>query len=221
MKKDFEVMERLAKFGTDVCSDRELIGIVLGSDKKVARLLGSQDLFTDSTTINPLRTINQPFAEIKFRGKLTDQETARLMAAIALGIRIVSQECPEERPHISSPSDAAQYLMPKLRHLEHEYFGVLCLNTKNRILANKIISEGSLTCSVVHPREVLDAAIVNHAASILVYHNHPSGDPCPSEEDKGLTSVLNESCKIMGIPLLDHVVIGDGRYYSFKEHGKL
>ena len=221
MKKDLAVMERLAKFGTEVCSDRELIGIVLGSDRKVARLLGSQDLFCDEATVNPLRAIHQPFAEIKFRGGLTDQETARLMAAVALGIRIVSQGSPEDRPHISSPSEAAIYLMPKLRHLEHEYFGVLCLNTKNRILTNKIISEGSLTCSVVHPREVLAAAIANHAASILCYHNHPSGDPCPSEEDKNLTQVLNESCKIMGIPLLDHVVIGDGRYYSFKEHGKL
>lgn len=85
----------------------------------------------------------------------------------------------------------------------------------------KQISEGSLTSAVVHPREVFAPAVINHAACILVAHNHPSGDPYPSTEDRHLTEALNTAGEALGIPVLDHVVIGDGRYYSFKEHGDL
>ena len=98
---------------------------------------------------------------------------------------------------------------------------VMALNTKNRIIGVKQIAQGSLTSAVVHPREVYQYAVVNHAACILVAHNHPSGDPYPSTQDRELTKALEEAGNVMGIPLLDHLVIGDARYYSFKEHGHI
>lgn len=98
---------------------------------------------------------------------------------------------------------------------------MLLLNTKNHILRKEQISEGSLSASVVHPREVFATAIVNHAASIIVAHNHPSGDPAPSSEDEHLTRALQKTGDIIGIPVLDHIIVGDGSYYSFKEHGIL
>ena len=88
-------------------------------------------------------------------------------------------------------------------------------------MAVRQISEGSLTCAVVHPREVYAPAVVLHAAAILVAHNHPSGDPRPSDEDKELTRALSRSGDLLGIQFLDHVVIGDGRYYSFTEHHEI
>jgi DNA repair protein RadC len=109
--------------------------------------------------------------------------------------------------------------MGRLRHETHEKFIVVLLNTKNRVIQIQQIAEGSLSSAVVHPREIYAPAVVNHAACVLVAHNHPSGDPYPSDEDRRLTASLEDAGRVLGIPLLDHVVIGDGRYYSFKEHG--
>ena len=95
----------------------------------------------------------------------------------------------------------------------------MLLNTKNRIISIRQISEGSLTSAVVHPREVYAPAIVAHAAAILVAHNHPSGDPYPSIDDRNLTAALSKAGDFIGIPLMDHIIIGNGRYYSFKERG--
>ena len=95
------------------------------------------------------------------------------------------------------------------------------INSKNKVLQIEQISEGSLNSSVVHPREVFMPAVLHHAAAILAAHNHPSGDPTPSKEDKDLTKTLAEAGKYMGIPVLDHIIIGDASYFSFKEHSYL
>ena len=145
-------------------------------------------------------------------------ETIALLASMELGKRLVLTDVPESE-HITSPADAAQVLMGRLRHETHERFLVVLLNTKNRIISIRQISEGSLTSAVVHPREVYAPAIVAHAAAILVAHNHPSGDPYPSIDDRNLTVALSKAGDVIGIPLIDHVIIGNGRYYSFKEHG--
>ncbi len=122
---------------------------------------------------------------------------------------------------LSRPADAAHVLKGRLRHETHERFLVVLLNTKNRINKIEQISEGSLTSAVVHPREVFAPAIVTHAAAILVAHNHPSGDSYPSIDDRNLTAVLSKAGDLIGIPLMDHIIIGDSRYYSFKEQGNV
>jgi DNA repair protein RadC len=105
--------------------------------------------------------------------------------------------------------------------LDREHFMILCLDSKNRIIGLHDIATGSLSSAVVHPREVLKAAILNSAAAIIALHNHPSGDPTPSHEDKETTDRINAACKIMGIRMLDHIVFGEQFYFSFTDDGIL
>ena len=111
--------------------------------------------------------------------------------------------------------------MPRLRYEGNEKFVVMMLDSKNQLIKMQQVSEGSLNASVVHPREVFAPAVLHRAACVLAAHNHPSGDPAPSREDRRLTSALKETGIVMGIPLLDHIIIGDGRYFSFRENGYL
>ena len=108
--------------------------------------------------------------------------------------------------------------MDDLRFLDREHFMILLLDTKNQVISRETISIGSLSASIVHPREVYNIAIRRSAASILLMHNHPSGNPEPSQEDLAITERLVEAGKIVGIKVLDHIVFGDGIYYSLKEH---
>jgi DNA repair protein RadC len=158
-------------------------------------------------------------AELEFNG-FSNSEAIRINAALELGKRSVMAD-KTDMPSITSPEDCVGLLMPLLRYETHEKFVVIILNAKNKVLGIRQISEGSLSSAVVHPREVFQKAIMNHAAAIICAHNHPSGDPTPSKEDKDLTSTLAATGKILGIPVLDHVVVGDGLYYSFKEHSNL
>ena len=215
-----KVMETIEKNGIEAMSTQQLIGIIIENEKKVPRLLGQQNLFVNEQIENPFRILASDISELRYRGNLTDGEASRLAAAVELGKRM-SAPGSQDQIHIESPRDGAQLLMGKLRNMNHEVFVAVYLDTKNRIMAAKQISEGSLTCAVVHPREVYAEAIIRHAAAIIVAHNHPSGDPRPSDEDRELTRALVRTGEIMGIQFLDHVVIGDGRYYSFKEHHEI
>lgn len=123
-----------------------------------------------------------------------------------------------ERTTIRSPQDAFVFL-EDMRFLKQEHFVCLCLNTKNQVLHRETVFVGSLNSSIVHPREVFQLALKKTSASILVAHNHPSGDPSPSREDIEVTRRLLDVGKIMGIDLLDHLIIGDGKFYSLKEKG--
>jgi DNA repair protein RadC len=121
---------------------------------------------------------------------------------------------------ICSPADAVELGRRFLEDADREQLVVCCLDTKNQPQSVNVASVGSLNSSIVHPREVFKAAILSNAASILIFHNHPSGDPAPSNEDISITKRLKEAGKLMGIELLDHIVIGsEGRYCSLKEKG--
>lgn len=122
---------------------------------------------------------------------------------------------------ISSPSDGAEIGRRFLEDKDREELVVCCLNTKNQPTAISTVSIGSLNASIVHPREVFKVAILSNAASIIVFHNHPSGEPTPSSEDISITTRLKECGKIIGIELMDHIIIGDDRYCSLKEKGML
>lgn len=128
---------------------------------------------------------------------------------------------PEDKVTIKSPEDAYDFVRGKLEHLEIEQFHVIGLNTKNTVVFEEIVSQGSLNSSIVTPRETFNLLIRRHCASAIVAHNHPSGDPSPSLEDIELTKALCESSRIIGISILDHVIVGQANYYSFKEHGLL
>jgi DNA repair protein RadC len=127
----------------------------------------------------------------------------------------------DKRPKISGMDDVIKAVKPLIADQNKEFFIALFLNTKNGILKQEIISIGSLSANVVHPREVFRTACLVSASSIIVAHNHPSGDPAPSREDIEITKKLAEAGKMIGIELLDHVILGQDRNYGFKESGML
>jgi DNA repair protein RadC len=216
MKDD--VKERLYQYGPKVLTNAELIALILRKGKKnVSPLCVAESIAAEDEACRQLASCHSA-DDLLYRYSVTQEQAMALLAAMELGKRQVLAST-TEADHITSPGAAAQYLMGRLRYETHECFVVLLLNTKNRVIRGQRIAEGSLSSAVVHPREVYAPAVTAHAASILVAHNHPSGDPYPSAEDRNLTLALTKAGDVLGIPLMDHIIIGDGRYYSFKEHG--
>ena len=145
-------------------------------------------------------------------------KASQVHAAFELGKRLaVTPDIP--RPIITSPLDAVNLLMEDMRYLREEHFRALFLDARNQVIVMREISVGSLNASIVHPRETFKAAVSALAAAIIVAHNHPSGDPTPSAEDMTLTTRLVKCGELIGIPVLDHLIIGDGRHLSMKEKG--
>jgi DNA repair protein RadC len=135
-----------------------------------------------------------------------------------LGKRLLNERR-HEKQAIRSPKDGADYVMEDLRHLSQEHFVALYLNTKNQVIHQQTVFIGSLNASIVHPREVFKEALKRSAASLVCFHNHPSGDPTPSREDIEVTKRLVDCGIMLGIEVLDHIIIGDKKYVSLKEKG--
>ena len=212
--------EKLIKNGAAALTDSELLAILIGSGTPEKSALDiARDLTADNGVLNNIAIVHDVKELAKTKG-LGRAKASIIIAALELGRRIASAE-PLLRDSITSPEDGVALMMPRLRYEVKEHFLVVLLNSKNKVLEIKQISEGSLNSSVVHPREVFAPAVLHHAAAILTAHNHPSGDPTPSKEDKDLTNTLVQAGKYMGIPVLDHIIIGDARYFSFKEHSYL
>lgn len=206
--------------GAAALTDAELIAILLrtGTVEKSALEI-AEEMTAEGGLYRRLAGVSRIDELMDIKG-LGQAKAATVLAALEIGRRIASAR-PLERVHIGSPQDGADYLMSRMRYATREEFVVVFLNTKNRVVGQEVVSEGSLNSSVVHAREVFAPAILQHAAAIIVAHNHPSGDPTPSREDREVTRMLAESGKVLGIPLLDHLVIGDGRYYSFQENAEI
>ena len=151
---------------------------------------------------------------------LSPVRASQLAAAIELGRRVVAGD-PDARPTFSAPAETARYLLPRYSARPVEVFGLLALDVRHRLLREGVVSVGCLTASLVHPREVFVAAISCRAAALVLFHNHPSGDPEPSAEDLALTRRLAAAGSLMGIEVLDHLVLGAGRWVSLKERGVL
>ena len=147
-------------------------------------------------------------------------KAAQLKAAIELGKRVLATPL-SSGTRIAASADLFHHYYPLLRDLRHEVFKVVLLDAKHAIIRETTVSEGSLTVSIVHPREVFNLAVRESAAAVIFVHNHPSGDPAPSEEDRVLTARLVAAGELMGIQVLDHLIIGDGRYTSFADRGWL
>lgn len=212
--------ERLLSRGPATLSITELLAILIGTGRKdhsaldIARELAG-DLLKDAR----LARTQDPRELTRIPG-IGPAKATVIMAALELGRRLAGAEG-QPMKTIHCPEDGAMLVMPRLRYETHEHFWVILLNSKGKVTGIEPISEGSLNASVVHPREAYAPALLQHAAAILAVHNHPSGDPTPSREDRELTRTLWDTGKVMGIPLVDHLIIGDGIYYSFKEHGLL
>ena len=191
---------RLARHGASVLSERELLSL-LGVECGDLRELAME--CHDGVPLG-----------------LPPAAGRRVAAALELGRRL-RLPAEDARPRISASADAARYLLPRYGDRPVETFGLLALDVRQRLRRECEISTGCLTSSLVHPREVFRAAILARAVGVLLFHNHPSGDPEPSAEDIALTRRLASAGTLLGIPVLDHVVLGAGRYVSLKDRGLL
>lgn len=217
--KEDRPRERLLKLGSSHLSNQELLATLLGSGTKEESVMALSNRVL--MHFEGLKLLNDATIEelIAIKG-IGTAKGVLMLAAIELGKRM-NQYRPNDRYVIRSPEDGADYVMEEMRSLNQEHFVVLFLNTKNQIIHRQTIFIGSLNTSIVHPREVFREAVKRSAASIIVAHNHPSGDPTPSQEDIHVTRRLVESGKMIGIELLDHLIIGDRKFVSLKEKGYL
>lgn len=211
--------ERLIAKGTGALADRELIAILLGSGSRGRSSLDvAAELLGRLGNVRGLAVCSA--AQLLELAGVGPGKAARLLAAVELGRRVVRYQGEEPYP-IRAPGDVARLLMDDMRSLDREEFRVLLLDAKNRVIGVELVSVGTLTASLIHPREGLKAAVVRSAASIILVHNHPTGVPEPSREDIEMTERFAEAGRVVGIEVLDHVIIGDGRYQSLREMGYL
>ncbi|MCX7884473.1 MAG: DNA repair protein RadC [Caloramator sp.] len=209
--------ERLIKFGPEALSNSELLAIIIRTGTKSENAISiSNRLISQNRGLDFLSNCTiQELSRIKGIGSA---KAAQIKAAIELGKRLRNYRN-DKIIRINNPKDAAEIVMEDMRYFKKEHFRVIFLNTKNIVIDVKDLSIGNLNSSIVHPREVYSEAIKKSSASIIVLHNHPSGDPTPSQEDINITRRLIEAGKIIGIDLLDHIIIGDGIFISLKEKG--
>ncbi len=217
LPEDERPREKMLKYGADKISNAELLAIIIRTGTKTASAvkLAEQILArVDNLRELPLFTIEE-LTDIKGVG---NAKGVQIKAALELGTRIASS-FRQDTQTITSPKDAADIMMEQMRYYQKEYFKIILLSTKNQVISAETVSIGSLNSSIVHPREIFNIAIKRGCASIILVHNHPSGDPTPSKEDTEVTNRLVEAGNIIGIEVIDHIIIGEGKYYSFREGG--
>lgn len=210
--------ERLKEYGAKHLSNTELVAILLRTG-----LQGENVLSLSSRVLMQFDGLaglgRSTIGELSALRGLSEAKSCQLLAALELGRRSVSQS-PQEKVSINSPQDVANLLMAEMSLLEQEHLRVLLLNIKNELLNTHEVYVGNVNSSVVRAAEVLRPAVRENAPSIIVVHNHPSGDPAPSPEDVSITKDLFDAGKLLGVELLDHVVIGNrNRFVSLNEKG--
>lgn len=219
--EDERPRERLANNGPQSLSDTQLLAIILRvgdkSAKKTALDLGREIL----TTFGNFRELNLISVNelCAIRG-IGIAKASQIKAALEIGKRMSSQYG-LKRAQFRSSEEVVNHYIPLMRDAKKEIFKIILLDSKNKMLKDIVISQGSLTSSLVHPREVLNPAIKESAASIILIHNHPSGDPTPSKDDIEITHRLKQACDIVGIKVLDHLIIGEKNHFSFVDQKML
>ncbi len=211
--------KRFARYGAEALSDEELLSVLLGgarADRKAADL--ARTLLERYGSLRGLAGAR--FGEVAGLRDVTETAAVRILAAAAIHTRI-QEERRAAGPAMRSGKDFFDLYAPGLRDLRQEVFLVVLLDQKNRVLKDERVSMGTLTNSLVHPREVFAPAVRDGAAAVAFVHNHPSGDCTPSPEDRSITKRLVEVADIMGIRILDHVIVGEGAYTSFVDEGLL
>jgi DNA repair protein RadC len=187
----------------------------VGAGGKTALQLAEEILVSSDGLAN---LIQARMEELLAHKGIGEAKAAQIKAALELGRRLY--HAPRRaRVKILTPDDVAELIMVDLRHLDREHLRVICLDTKNQVVANESVSVGTLNSSLAHPRECFRAALRHASASVIFVHNHPSGDPSPSREDIELTKQLARAGELLGVAVLDHVIIGDGTHASLKERG--
>lgn len=214
MPVDERPSTRLKHLGAGFLSNAELLSLLIKDTSTTSGYEVAQELLKEADGLAGIKNINlESFPGIG-KGK-----SLELLALLELAKRLGEKR--GERSVVTCPEDAADYAIPRLRYENKEHMCVMLLNVKNHIVKWETISIGSLDASVVHPREVFRPAIIKGAASIILVHNHPSGDPTPSKEDLEVTARMVQVGKIMNISVLDHIIIGGDSFVSMKEKGAI
>ncbi len=211
--------ERLLLDGAEHLTEAELLGILLGkgTNKKTA-IDVARELLDRFESVQKLFS-RSPSELMKIKG-IGSAKAATLSAAFEL-VRRVQSGGETHRPTLKRSADVAKHYLPLLRDLRKEIFKVLLLNRANRLIKEVTISEGTLDASIVHPRDVFREALLEPAAGVILIHNHPSGNPNPSEEDIRITKQLVEAGRILGIKVYDHIILAGESHRSFADEGLL
>ena len=210
--------ERLIKYGVEALSAQEILALILG-----------RGISGESVTVTSQRLLSQ-FGNLRGIAEATIEELAKIKgigpakasqikAAFELGNRLENTQESDKKPVVKTPEDVVNLIQKKLKGKKKEYFLVLSLDTRGKLIKTSEVSIGSLDSSIVHPREVFKEALTASAASVIFVHNHPSGEPEPSEDDIKLTRRLADAGDILGIEVLDHVITGDNNFKSLKREG--
>ncbi len=211
--------EKLLRIGAAGLGDNELLALVLGTGSRTLDALTlANRVLEHAGGLHGLTRCG--VGDLRQVSAVGAARAAQVLAAIELGRRTLVRAV-ADRPRLSTPRQMAAYLLPQYGAGVVEQFGLVLLDTKHRVIRIKIVSSGSLDATVVHPREVFREAAAASAAAIVLFHNHPSGDPTPSHEDLVLTTRMVNAGDIMGIDVIDHVILADQRYFSLVESGRL
>lgn len=217
ISKNERPMEKMLNNGVDSLSNSELLAILIGSGtkNKNAIMIAQEILHIKYDEKSLLHTSLDKLMEIEGIGL---SKASRIKAGLELGKRL-SKITRINEIQFTDPSTVANYLFEHFRDAYKEEFYIILLDTKNRIVGTKTVSVGTINQAIVHPREVFRPAIMKNANSMILSHNHPSGDPTPSKEDLLITERLVKVGEYIGIKILDHIIVGDLRYISLKEKG--
>lgn len=211
--------EKLFRLGAASLGDNELVAIVVGSgSRRLNALALANDILETTGGLHGMPRTSVD--ELRRLDGVGTAKAAQVLAAVELGRRTLLR-CPPARLQFVNPRDAAAYLLPQFGSRPVEQFGLMMLDTKHRLIRTSVVSVGTLDSSPAHPREIFREAASACAAAIVLFHNHPSGDPLPSRDDIELTRRLVQAGEIMGIDVIDHLILADTRYFSFREAGKL
>ncbi len=216
MKKEMMPRDKLMMYGPTALSKKELFSVILGVGNRNEDVFTISDRMSKELKTGELRDATPDYIGKNYR--IGKSGACKLIAALELSERL--QEKRKDITKISGPSDVYDILKYRIKDQEQEHLICIFLDTKNRIIKTEEVFRGTLNMLIIHPREIIKKAIRNCSAGIIISHNHPSGDTSPSEEDIRMTEQLKKACDIVGIPLLDHVIIGDG-YYSLHQEGNV
>ena len=211
--------EKLDRVGVSALGDNELLAIVIASGGAGRSALDlANDLLARSDGAQGLTRLSA--ATLRALPGIGPVRAAQVMAAVELGRRTLLPRR-EERPSCASPQQLAAYLIPQFSARNVEHFGVVLLDTRYRVVRTTVLSVGTADASLAYPRDVFREAVVSGAPAVAVFHNHPSGDPTPSDADNALTHRLVAAGRLLGIEVADHLILADARYYSFRHAGRL
>jgi DNA repair protein RadC len=210
--------EKLARAGVTALGDNELVAVILGQGSAGCNALDLATAVLERAG-GPPGLSRLTLVDLQQVPGVGAARAAQILAAVELGRRTLSAAL--ERRQFSQPADVAAWLLPQFGGAPVEQFGTVLLDTKHRLISVRVVSVGSLDASAAHPRDVFREAVAARAAAVILFHNHPSGDPSPSRDDVAITRQLVAAATVLGIEVMDHVILGAATYFSFREMSRL